>query len=235
MAVPPARRGVAGALLPPATALAAVGMAVLMATATGHPAAVLPAAAVAAAALAVGYTPAGATFPGRVALGVVLVAAAVAIMGVMFLVDGRDPAGLAYGAAFLVASVALLFSGRVDTSPRPVTAYAPAVAAVAGALLLAIQYLGASGAVAALWHGGLALLLAVLLAVASAAGGPARFALGALGVALSAALLYFLAITGPGAAAVAVAAVVTVAAVAGIGPLDKSRSAESSDGGPRVR
>ncbi|UVS82129.1 hypothetical protein [Actinokineospora sp. UTMC 2448] len=233
MAVSPAQRGVVHKVLPLVLVLGALGFGVMTATGT-RPVAVLPSLCFAAAVVAA-LSPAGRTLPGRIALGVVLVTAAAAITAVFVTTRDSDLTAVLIGLALLAVALVWLLSGETVRAAWPVTAYAPAVAAVSAALLMAVRFVQTSAQASSLLHGGLSLLIAVLLAVASGTAGPARFALGALGVALSAALVYFLAIGGPGVPAIALAAVAAVAAVAAIGPLDKSRSAESSDARLPVR
>lgn len=196
--------------------VAAVAGWVLLARAHGYLAAAPTAIALVAAVAVTARSPVGRTLAGRVALGVVVVAAAAVI-------SVASPIAAVPGVVALGAWVALLRPEPAPPASMP--AFAPAIAAVCAGVL-AVPFFAAAG---------LHLLLAVLLVVASGVEGPGRFALTALAAALSVASLYFLAVSGAGVVPVVAGGLFAVAAVAGLGPAGKARSAESSDGPRRVR
>ncbi|MBC6446326.1 hypothetical protein [Actinokineospora xionganensis] len=79
-----------------------------------HPAAVLPGLVIFAATAAMTWTPMGESRVGRVGLGLLVVGAALAVMGLLFFVGGRNPSSLMLGAIFLAAAVALTFGVPVS-------------------------------------------------------------------------------------------------------------------------
>ncbi|MGX7824330.1 hypothetical protein ACTG9Q_04490 [Actinokineospora sp. 24-640] len=230
-----AESSIAHKVLPILLVAGALGGAVLAARVTGEFAAALVPLAFAAAVAVSSWAAAGRVLPGRLALGVVQVAAGLALGGALFVHGGRDPLATVSGFLLVVPALVLMLTRPVDTTPRPATAYAPVVAAGLAALLLAVRFIAESGDAGSLLFGGLYLLVAVLLAASGGAEGPARFAVGALAAAVSVGLLYFLAISGAGGLPVLLAALFTASAVAGIGPVGKPRSAEPADDDRPVR
>jgi hypothetical protein len=215
--------------------LAAVAAGVYAAVVHHYSAAVVLPVAYLVAVLVSAYSPAGKTLPGRMALGVVLLAAPLAFAASLVDFNGADPLGLAAGGLLLLGALPLLMRHEVAPGPRPLTAYAPFAIACAAALLLVAALAAEDHGLATLTGGGAYLVLAGLAAAVSAAVGPARFALGVLLAVIAAVGAYLLVISGGGWPQLMVGALVTAACVASIGSLDKVRPAQSPDGGQGVR
>lgn len=223
-------------VLPILLVVGGLGGALFAARVTGEFAAALVPLAYAAAVAVSSWAAAGRVLPGRLALGVAQVAAGLVLGGALFVDGGRDPLAMVAGFLLVAPALVLMLTTPVDTTPRPATAYAPVVAAGLAALLLAERFIAEFGDAGSLLFGALYLLVAVLLAASVGAEGPARFAVGALAAAAaSVGLLYFLAISGAGWPPILLAALFTAAAVAGIGPVGKPRSAEPADDDRPVR
>ena len=215
--------------------LAAVAAGVYAATVHHYSAAVVLPVAYLVAVLVSAFSPAGRTLPGRMALGVVLLAAPLAFAASLVGFGGADPLGLVVGGLLLLCALPLL-RHEVAPGPRPLTAYAPFAVACGAALLLVAALAADDYGLATLTGGGAYLVLAALAAAVSGAAGPARFALGVLLAVIAAAGVYLLAISGGGGwLQILVGALVTAACVASIGPLDKVRPAQSPDGRRGVR
>lgn len=230
-----ARSAILTWLLPLVACLTAAGAVVYAVAVLSYPAAVPLPVAYAVAALVASTAAVGRTLPGRMALGVVLVAAPIAFAGALFAVDGRDLLGLALGGVLLLCAMPMLLLGDLVPGPRPPTDYAPVAASGCAALLVAAGLVSDPRHLPVLAIGGVYLVLAALVAATPGASGPVRFATGVLWAALSATGVYFLAISSAGPVLIALGALVTSACVVAIGPLRDVLSAEPSDAERRVR
>ncbi|MFC5286101.1 hypothetical protein ACFPM7_03485 [Actinokineospora guangxiensis] len=236
MAAARARSAILGTVFALVACLAAVAAGVYAAAVHHYSAAVVLPVAYLAAVLVSALSPVGRTLPGRMALGVVLLAAPLAFAASLVGFDGVDPLGLVVGGLLLLCALPLLLRHEVAPGPRPLTAYAPFAIACGAALLLVAAVAADDPSLATLTGGGAYLVLAALAAAVSGAAGPARFALGVLLAVIAAAGVYLLAISGDGGwPQILVGALVTAACVASIGSLDKVRPAQSPDGGEGVR
>ncbi|SDD47753.1 YccS family putative transporter [Actinokineospora iranica] len=209
-------------------AVAAVGMTAFMFTLAGrHPAALVPGIVYLVALAALAFSPAGRALAGRIGLGVVLAVAAVAMMGLLFVQGGRNPNSLVFGLMFLLAAIVL-------TARAPARAMAeaglPAILAMAASGFaggITVQlFVAARGDTSSLVFGGLFLLAAVVFQVGLRLPNPARFAVGAVVVAFSAALLYFLVVSGRGGASIGLAALFVAALIGSLAAAGAPRSAD---------
>ncbi|OLR90605.1 hypothetical protein BJP25_28745 [Actinokineospora bangkokensis] len=205
----------------------------LVVVAHGHPAAALPAVAFLVGVLVLVLSGSGHVLPDRVALGLVLVSASVAVTAELFFLGGRTLRPLLAVVLMLLATAVLLVGSAVRPGGSPVLAAAlPPVAAVAAGAVAPWRLVATGGEPGALVHGSLLLIAVAVFLAGRRAEGPGRFAVGALVCAVAVAVVYFLAVSGGGVVPVALGAVVVVAL---IGSLPAANSTEPTGSDRPVR
>ncbi|WP_285504026.1 hypothetical protein [Actinokineospora sp. NBRC 105648] len=215
--------------------LVTIGVSALMFVVSGrHPAAVLPGLVYLAAFSALVWSAAGADLPGRIALGVVALVASVEISVLLYYQGGHNAQSLFSGFFAAVGVAGALVDSLVRRASGPASVL-PLVAVAAAAGLALHQVFSTPDDPSALVFGGLFLLAAVVFLVSGQAAGPGRFAAGALVCAVSAALVYFLAVSGRGAVPLVLGVLFLVALLAALVLTGRGGSAERPGGGSAVR
>lgn len=213
--------------------LGALGVAVFSFTVAGrHPAAVVPGLVIFAATVAQTWTPMGATRVGRVGLGVLVFGGAVAVMALLFLVAGRNPSSLMFGAVFVLGAALLTFGAPVPDTHRDLLGWMAVVAVGFVMVITAVLFV----AYGPHWlvFGGLALMPALGLLVNRTTAGPPGFALGVVLTVVTVAMTYFLAI-GPTPVKAAFGGAALVALVVTLSVGRKRQSIDPTVGGQAVR
>jgi hypothetical protein len=212
--------------------LGGLGVAVFAFLVSGrHPAAVPAGLVIFAGSLATAWTPMGETRVGRAGLGVLMLGAAVALMGLLYVDGGRNPSSLMFGAMFVLA-VAVLAFGFPATDTDDPFGWA-AVAAIAVVLVGTATLVVAQGP-RWLLVGGLALMPAIGLLVARTTVGPVRVGLGVVLAAVTVMSAYFLAI-GPSPLSAVFGVLALVALVFALRAGRPAHSADPAVGDQAVR
>ncbi|WP_033400581.1 hypothetical protein [Actinokineospora enzanensis] len=195
-------------VLPIVTVVAGIGLSVLIYYVTGrHPASVLPGVVYVVATLAQAYTPAGRDLAGLIGLGVVSLAGIAGMALQLYYLGGHNPQALLLTFLLVVGTLGRVAGYIDDLVPAGRAEYATLVAVAAAVGVLVVRFFTDTDDPGSLVHGSLFLVAAAVFMIGQRIQGPGRFALCALVVAVSAGVLYFLAISSAGAVPILLGAV----------------------------